>query len=374
MLIFKRKFKIINALFLILLIIGSFFSFFISKIEAQSGWGFIVTAPNGTSDFGFETKEICLTERAKTVEKLTKWPYITISECFEVSNIEEEIYIKPVDESKKINTDTNYTLLAPLSDGTEAGFINFESDPSKNPCPFGKYMNIIIKLFIGISAVLAMVMIIYGGIQYMTSIVPSEKGSGKDTISHAIFGLVVALGAYLILYTLNPNLLNFCLDQQLQSVNVVVDDSIPQTSINGKYCTNTAGANGGYFEGVSWETIAGGVTTLPAGVTSNYEGSECIKVGQKNCTSLRGLNLGTINTIKSKCASCTEIVITGGTECWLHGGSLQKTTHRPNSPTIDLRLETKLNEYIKSGTNNGSWYQKDGMLFLLESDHWHVGN
>ncbi|MEK7572741.1 MAG: D-alanyl-D-alanine carboxypeptidase family protein [Patescibacteria group bacterium] len=116
-------------------------------------------------------------------------------------------------------TDTKYTLLAPLP-----GIPDFESDPDKNPCAFGKYMNIMIKIILGIAAVLAMIMIIKGGFEYMASSLPSGKESGKGTITQAILGLLIALGAYLILFTINPNLLNFCLDEQLPKVSITIMD------------------------------------------------------------------------------------------------------------------------------------------------------
>ena len=71
----------------------------------------------------------------------------------------------------------------------------------------------IIKLVLGIAAVLAMVMIVMGGIEYMTTELVSSKESGKETIRNAILGLLIALGAYLILNTINPKLLDACLDK-----------------------------------------------------------------------------------------------------------------------------------------------------------------
>ncbi len=64
-----------------------------------------------------------------------------------------------------------------------------------------------IKVLIGIAAVLAMIMIVAGGIQYMTSGLVSSKEAGKHRITNAIIGLLIALGAYIILFTINPNLL-----------------------------------------------------------------------------------------------------------------------------------------------------------------------
>ena len=276
-----------------------------------------------------------------------------------------------------VDSDTNYKLLEALPDGTPEGFTNFESDPLKNPCPFGKYMNILIKLFLGISAVLAVVMIVKGGLEYMTSVVPSEKGSGKDTITNAVLGLIIALGAYLLLYTVNPNLLNFCLDKQIDTVSITIDDSIPQTAINGKYCTNTKGTNGGYSANAVWNTIIENtVPEPPPGELPNFSTNkkDCSFVGEQNCTSIYRISLEYIKIISSKCPSC-ELVITGGQECWLHGGVKQSTTHFPGSPTIDLRFNPTLDNYIESGTKEkgSSRYLKDTISYLKETNHWHLG-
>jgi hypothetical protein len=310
------------------------------------------------------------------------------------------IFSGKIQVKAETKTDTTYTLLAPIPgigdannviDTAEHCTIDKNGDKvCTNSCPFGSYLSTLIKIFLGICAVLAMIMIVWGGIEYMTSDLASSKESGKKTITQAILGLLLALGAYLILYTINPDLLDVCLNKLPKAEIKVLDDNIPQTAIlkNGKYyyCVNTDGANGGYEKDADWKAIAGSPKTLPITITGSQNKAtvnkkECTKVGEPDCTSTRNLNLSTINTILSKCKNCGEIKITGGTECWLHGGTSHKTTHHPNSSTIDLRIKTNLalDAYIKSGTrvigeNNSLWYKTDGLDYLQESDHWHVGH
>lgn len=111
-------------------------------------------------------------------------------------------------------TDTTYTPLASLP-GVDTTIDTQSSD--SNPCPFGNYLNIIIKLVIGFAAVMAMVMIVMGGIEYMTSELVSSKEAGKERIVHAVLGLLLALGSYLILNTINPQLLSVCLNNLPQA-------------------------------------------------------------------------------------------------------------------------------------------------------------
>lgn len=119
-------------------------------------------------------------------------------------------YVKAV-ECTGINTppgctqvNTKYQLLAPLPDG--AGGLQKEFNV-EDESALGNYINIIITLTIGISAVLAVVMIVMGGIQYMGNELISSKEEGSQRIWNAILGLLIALGAYALLNTINPDLL-----------------------------------------------------------------------------------------------------------------------------------------------------------------------
>lgn len=59
----------------------------------------------------------------------------------------------------------------------------------------------------GFAAVLALLMIVVGGVQYMVAAGnTSGQGAAKKRISDALLGLVLALASVLILYTINPDL------------------------------------------------------------------------------------------------------------------------------------------------------------------------
>jgi hypothetical protein len=103
----------------------------------------------------------------------------------------------------------NYTLLAPLP--------NLPSVPNDETA-LQVYIPYIFNLLIGLSAVTAVVMIVFGGFQYMTSDAIQGKSNGKERIKNAIFGLVLVISAWLILYTINPNLLN--LNLNIAPVNI----------------------------------------------------------------------------------------------------------------------------------------------------------
>ena len=81
-----------------------------------------------------------------------------------------------------------------------------------------------IKIFIGICAVLSVVMIVMGGIEVMTSEIAHTKEAGKEKIMHALLGLVIALGAYALLFTINPDLLKSDFNPPSTQVKVELEE------------------------------------------------------------------------------------------------------------------------------------------------------
>jgi hypothetical protein len=61
--------------------------------------------------------------------------------------------------------------------------------------------------FVGISGLAAFVMIVWGGVQWMSSQGnPSATGDAKDKIQKALLGLLLVLASFLILQIINPEL------------------------------------------------------------------------------------------------------------------------------------------------------------------------
>src|SRR3989344_1469530 len=119
---------------------------------------------------------------------------------------------------------SSYRLLAPLPcpAGTAECRETFsEFDPTTEK-PLGVYLNLMIKIFIGLCAVLSVVMIIVGGLEYMTSELAHTKEAGKERIWQAILGLLIALGSYALLNTINPDLLKS--DIKIPIVTVKVEN------------------------------------------------------------------------------------------------------------------------------------------------------
>jgi hypothetical protein len=117
-----------------------------------------------------------------------------------------------------------YTPLAPLPETSRAdGTVDINT-----------YIPNVVKLLIGIAGALAILRIIFGGLKYMTSEAFGEKTDAKDTINNAIIGLLLALSAYIILYTVNPKLVDF--DVTLKNVGTTTPMGTNLGRTSNRFC------------------------------------------------------------------------------------------------------------------------------------------
>ena len=73
--------------------------------------------------------------------------------------------------------------------------------------PFlAQYITGIYRVSVGLGAILAAIMIVYGGFRYLLAATLPGVKEGKEVIQNAFIGLVVLLSSYLILNTINPAL------------------------------------------------------------------------------------------------------------------------------------------------------------------------
>lgn len=109
----------------------------------------------------------------------------------------------------KVTILTLAVLLLPLvALGQEGEFKALVGIPNLDPeqPDIETYLNVLYVLSISIAALLAVVKIIFAGVKYMVSDVVPTKESAKKDIKGAIFGLLIVIGAVLILETINPKL------------------------------------------------------------------------------------------------------------------------------------------------------------------------
>lgn len=76
-----------------------------------------------------------------------------------------------------------------------------------DPAFFADFLKYIYYFFLSIGGILTFVMLVWGGFKWLTSAGnPGGIGEAKDIIFSALIGLVLLLGSYLILSTINPSL------------------------------------------------------------------------------------------------------------------------------------------------------------------------
>jgi hypothetical protein len=102
---------------------------------------------------------------------------------------------------------TGYTLLAPL--GSFLG----------GPVTLTEYLNGILRVTIAVAGVLAVVMIVICGIKLIGSPSESGKSEAKECITNAILGVLLAIGSWLLLNTINPALLQ----NELPMANILAE-------------------------------------------------------------------------------------------------------------------------------------------------------
>lgn len=108
-------------------------------------------------------------------------------------------------------TPPTYIPLSPLpcvaGNGGTGGCPN-GAYPANTAIDFKTYVQYLFNLFIGLAAASAVFMIVFGGLQYMTTDSWQGKSAGLEKAKNAIYGLILVLASYLILRTIDPRLVN----------------------------------------------------------------------------------------------------------------------------------------------------------------------
>jgi lipoprotein-anchoring transpeptidase ErfK/SrfK len=148
---------------------------------------------------------------------------------------------------------SEYTPLAPLP-GMEK---------KENISSFGNYANLIVKLMIGICGALAVIMLIIGGVMYMGDESVFGKTQAKEQMSRAILGLLIALGAWVLLNTINPDLLKVNVAIKAVSAAIINLPDAGDSTVDPNFAKGT----GTYTVGTVSPAVASAVTKLKQGWT-----------------------------------------------------------------------------------------------------------
>lgn len=148
--------------------------------------------------------------------------------------------------------------------GKKLGYSFLESLPDVSNATPGSYLQGMIKVVIMITTALAVLMITIAGIEHIAGAGnESKRTAAKEKMWGALLGLILAATSYLILNTINPNLLKLDLNVNTISSSIkpesAVDDSgnIIETPIGESY----TGADGNEYIKADIENSEADITT-----------------------------------------------------------------------------------------------------------------
>lgn len=249
---------------------------------------------------------------------------------------------------------TEYELLSPLPVGKGGVIVNQTNAQDFIPGLF--------RLTIMLATGLAVLFIIWGGVQYMSTDAWGGKNDAKNTIWNAIMGLLLTLSSWLIVNTINPDLMNFNLSIERFEIpeNKNAVDASPGTGAMTPEQISTDAQVRNQLDNGDVDVNAGPCTT-PGQTTG--------------CTNLNNLGQAAITGLINLRQSCNcTVVVTGGTE----GGH---ASHGPNLPIVDVRKNSSLNTYIANngertnascGLASAPKFNLNGSTYVDEGNHWHV--
>ncbi len=232
------------------------------------------------------------------------------------------------------------------------------SDPDLPPGLKG-FLQGLFQLLIIIAGILAIIMIVMGAITYLSTDAIGGKQDGISMMTNAVLGLVLALGAWIIINTINPNLAeNLNITIPRLHIDGPTEEWNEGNAVSGVNICKGRKLNGqDVTQGSPWPDDANQRGLLnQAGITiQSSQNSNCAGptgAGTPGCTSVyyEGAATSVIQKmiqIKNACPNCV-IVVTGGSECWLH------KSHGPAKPIIDLKNTPSLNQFINGFYQNGA--------------------
>ncbi len=284
-----------------------------------------------------------------------------------------------------------YNLLAPL--GTLSGAVTLSD-----------YLQGIVQVIIGVAGVLAVIMIVICAIQMIGSPSVSQKSASKECITNALFGLLLAIGSWILLSTINTDLLKsdfnlaalstpvapapaaptsdpmptnpgyyyrydsgsgiiknsppydtapICdqLMKKAQSEGVTISQTCfnvpkPTTSIGGGSETSTRTALcANAPSSCTAACKAQCLFTKPLGTNNSPCVPSTINGVENHCTNVAGLPGGTVSFLVGLPSACScNVIITGGTE---NGHA----SHGANIPVFDLSKSVTLYNFIKTNAS-----------------------
>lgn len=134
--------------------------------------------------------------------------------------------------------------LAPITELTDPATIDSVARSNN----LAVFFNSLYKYAIGLAAVLAVIEIIWGGLQISTQDSISKQGEGRERIQQAIIGLILVLSPVLVFSIINPSILNLSISLGPLDLTVKPMPVTPSTQVQADQsgCTADTQCTAGY--------------------------------------------------------------------------------------------------------------------------------
>ena len=175
--------------------------------------------------------------------------------------------------------------------------------------PLTLILNQIFYVGLVVAVALAVLMIVRGGIQYMTTDSVDGKGGAKLRIQAAVGGLVLAFASILILNTINPSLTRT--DLEFQDINIAAGQAPGLEAIPNELIDDINKTVGSYNSEITQEVIDEMIRTgqIPNGLSASSQ-----KVLAEALKAVGNMKTGTIPDTKQgrlACAAAVNKIIAG---------------------------------------------------------------
>ena len=119
----------------------------------------------------------------------------------------------------------NFCQAADIIYKPEVTFPGFETATTVTPLLLGNYISALYQYLLYVAGVLAVIVVMVGGFQWITAGGNQSKiGEAKERVMSAIIGLFLALSSYLLLFTINPELVKIH-DLYMPSIVPISEDT-----------------------------------------------------------------------------------------------------------------------------------------------------
>lgn len=228
------------------------------------------------------TEKVCAKQKGLLDKKQAK-------EC-----VPKQSYCYP-DPKYAVKTELSVSIPNPLD----------KDKPLVEVSDFGDYINAIVKWMLGIGFVIVVVLIMVGGLQYVLGAAsPDLVKKGKTRMTNAIQGFVLLLCSYVILYSVNPYLVNMKIPQYPMIKRVdLIENAKCEDFIDEYKLQNSEGKDVKSLP--ASERLCGKSATI----VSKNDGGSVIGANTCDFKTCEDKTKGCLGTgANAKCLKCSEVV------------------------------------------------------------------